>query len=1142
MAESHSCPSRDELLRMILNQLPDATARMIQQHVDRCPKCRSALEECVTSDDILDVVRARRRHASEPTKTIYLPVEWIRGAVLTWIRAHDSTQSGENALPVSTADIRRLLDPPQLPGEIGRIADFRVFRVLGVGGMAVVVEAEDSRLKRRVALKLMHPAVAAKPGGLDRFLREAQSAAALKHEHVVTIYQVGMHGQTPFIALELLHGESLEEHLLRNGRPSLDDVIRIGREIALGLRAAHVEGLLHRDIKPANIWLEQPETRVRDDASRNEDRDSGPATETSEAGPPTNGQHHAGKVKILDFGCAKIWTGDSGATQLGLLIGTPSYMAPEQLTGKPVDPRADLFSLGCVLYRMAGCKRPFGGDDLLSVVRALALDEPAPLTDLNPHVPQRLSDLVGKLLSKSPDDRPATAQAVLDELQLIEQEHSSQRAAESVTLPLRATNTAAGGRRKKNWLLGAAIGFGLVLPFVYYLFGAQLIRIATDKGQIVLEIDDPSIGITVKEHQVVLHDGKGHAEITLSAGDHQLEVTVKQPSGDAKFSTEQFTLHRGGKKVIEVREELAQAARAQNAPAKNAPASAATAPRLPPSASTAADAHAPPVTPSPGSDRSAAQWALSAGGTITVRLGHDGQPLEIKPGQPLPATDFELTHVRLRDCPVTDAGLEHLRGLTHFAELILNGAPVTNAGVQCLLDLTEIENLALTNTSVTDDALQDLQKLPKLERLWLDATQVGDAGLKHVAGLKKLTLLDLNATRVTDAGLRQLAGLQGLTQLSLRATRVTDAGLVNIRGLTHLSALSLSQLPLTDAGLAHLQGLSQLRSLYLSETRVTDAGLAQLKDLDELDTLFLDDTSITSNGLASLGELKNLKMLSLQRATNVTDAAVPHILHLQKLLKIDLSDCRVSAKGLAVLRAALPNLYVTWSEPNYTAASAVFGAKGTVDVRLDATGEKRHIKTISELPTGPLHLVGARLSGSRVIINQSLLSLMNPGLDALVSLDLSDAVIDDVDVGRLTSLAALRDLKLARTPITDACLPHLGAFRALERLELDDTALHGHGLLHLQALPHLRELSLGCPHLTELFLVELSGLKKLERLSLAKSNVSNESVPLLTRITQLQELNLSDTKVTASGVSSLKKALPGCRIVATTADRPSSNR
>jgi hypothetical protein len=172
---------------------------------------------------------------------------------------------------------------------------------------------------------------------------------------------------------------------------------------------------------------------------------------------------------------------------------------------------------------------------------------------------------------------------------------------------------------------------------------------------------------------------------------------VKESTGENTFTTDRFTLSRGGRKVIDVSEKLGQAAFSR----------ATTRPDFPPSGSRAANNdHTLPVTPSQSLDRSAAIWALSAGGTLTLRVGHDAPPIECRPGQSLPAADFDLTNVRLLHCPVTDVGLEHVRGLTHLAELALNGAPVTNAGVQCLQGLPELKNLALSNTSVTDDGLQ----------------------------------------------------------------------------------------------------------------------------------------------------------------------------------------------------------------------------------------------------------------------------------------------------------------------------------------------------------------------------------------------------------------------------------------------------
>ncbi len=386
----------------------------------------TALEACIASDELLEAFRATP--ASTPTKTIPLPREWIRDALATWIRSDDSTQSEKDEFPVSAADLKQLLDPAQSTEEIGRIDDFRLLRRLGGGGMAIVFEAEDARLKRRVALKLMHPAVAAKPGSAERFLREAQSAAALEHEHVVTIYQVGKHGQIPFIAMQLLRGQTLEECLFRHGRLDVRDVVRIGREIAMGLAAAHARGLLHRDIKPANIWLESQRPTDSEGPHLESLSGSTPSDVSAADGGHLRGERRdgLGKVKILDFGCAKSWSIDSDLTDPGFLVGTPAYMAPEQLSGTPVDPRADLFSLGCLLYQMTAGRRPFGGDpgvcqNLFTIVRSLAVDHPARLRDIDPNVPQALDDLVGELLSKAPEARPSSARVVVERLQAIEE-------------------------------------------------------------------------------------------------------------------------------------------------------------------------------------------------------------------------------------------------------------------------------------------------------------------------------------------------------------------------------------------------------------------------------------------------------------------------------------------------------------------------------------------------------------------------------------------------------------------------------------------------------------------------------------------------------------------------------------------------
>jgi serine/threonine protein kinase len=271
---------------------------------------------------------------------------------------------------------------------MGRLGPYLVQKVLGTGAMGVVFQAEDLQLKRPVALKVMKPALAAFPEFHRRFLREAQLAAAIDHEHVVTIYQVGEDHGVPYLAMKLLQGETLEDRLNRvGGRLPLPEVLRIGREVAEGLAAAHERGLVHRDVKPANVWLEA----------------------------------NTGRVKIVDFGLARGTGADAHFTQAGAVIGTPSYMAPEQANGEEVDCRCDLFGLGAVLYRASTGELPFGGKDTLSVMRALATTTPQPPHMLVSSLPRAFSGLTMRMLDKERDDRPQSAREVVEAIEAIEQ-------------------------------------------------------------------------------------------------------------------------------------------------------------------------------------------------------------------------------------------------------------------------------------------------------------------------------------------------------------------------------------------------------------------------------------------------------------------------------------------------------------------------------------------------------------------------------------------------------------------------------------------------------------------------------------------------------------------------------------------------
>jgi hypothetical protein len=272
------------------------------------------------------------------------------------------------------------LEPAQAEDEVGRLGPYRILRTIGAGATGVVFLAEDVQLRRRVGLKAMRPVPDGDERARQRFLREGRAAAVLDHEHVVTIYQVGEDAGLPYLAMKLLEGESLDDRLRREGPLPIHEVLRIGREVALGLAAAHDHGLVHRDIKPANIFLE--------------------AGVDGERG---------GRVKIVDFGLARAASDDLHLTRTGTIVGTPAYMSPEQARGLRLDSRSDLFSLGCVLYRMVTGRTPFQADDTMGMLVALAQDQPPPVRAFNPHTPGELAGLIGKLLAKVPENRPEDA-------------------------------------------------------------------------------------------------------------------------------------------------------------------------------------------------------------------------------------------------------------------------------------------------------------------------------------------------------------------------------------------------------------------------------------------------------------------------------------------------------------------------------------------------------------------------------------------------------------------------------------------------------------------------------------------------------------------------------------------------------------
>ncbi len=276
-----------------------------------------------------------------------------------------------------------ILTAPSNPSSLGRLGKYEIEQVLGQGGMGVVFRGFDETLHRPVAIKVLSRQLSSSPTARRRFIREARAAAAINHPNVVTIHAVEDQAGLPYLVMELIDGQSLHDLLRERGPLELAEVLRLGSQIAAGLAAAHAQGVIHRDIKPSNIMLED----------------------------------HVQRVKITDFGLARVAVDNSDLTSQGHQMGTPAYMSPEQVRGPQVDERADLFSFGCVLYAMLGGRSPFRSANPFETARRILEDTPEPLDRLNPEVPPFLVEIVERLLAKKPAARFQSAAELAELLQ-----------------------------------------------------------------------------------------------------------------------------------------------------------------------------------------------------------------------------------------------------------------------------------------------------------------------------------------------------------------------------------------------------------------------------------------------------------------------------------------------------------------------------------------------------------------------------------------------------------------------------------------------------------------------------------------------------------------------------------------------------
>jgi len=842
--------------------------------------------------------------------------------------------------------------------------DYVVLDKLGAGGMGWVFKVHHRRMKRVVALKILHPDAASSAQAVVRFQREGEAAARLTHPNIVTAYDAREDLGVHYLVMEYVDGTDLSTLVKRNGPLPVPAAVDCIIQAARGLEYAHGEGVVHRDIKPGNLLLDR-----------------------------------SGAVKVLDMGLARLEKLEDDNTSVQTeaeitrddsALGTVDYMAPEQARDtKHADARADIYSLGCTLHYLLTGRPVYGGSTLMARMMAHQQQDIPALDEARSDVPDELSAVFRKMLAKRLEDRYQCVADLLKDLEAVALQVADQDVvpypAPGVGVPhidLRSKETSSTTNDatfdlppmpqpakaepppkpapvtawSRTFILGGAAILALLLGGGIYL-AAIILRVETPEGTVVVEIgeSEKSVEVSVSEDkEITITDPNDGQKIRITVERGKQTLTLRKHGFDTEAMKFNLT-SKDGRRVCVTFVPKEQPLTTAELSAKLS------------AEEQAAFAELCPVW---GDilliDRSPAKPALVGHLYNRRRIRKRLQQLKLL---------TNMHYLNLRQCQMSDTDLEHLADLDELQYLVLDRNPVTDAGLEHLKRLTNLRTLRLENTQVSVAGVMELQKaLPEcliewpsrvrreppstakmtadenaaIAELWLLGgdivpidrgaarpallcsfyrkrnlanhlqpfsvltemcllsvmyCDVTDADLKHLATLHGLHYLRLNKNNVTDAGLKHLKCLTELRFLRLNREQVTDAGLEHLRGLVKLQTLQLYSMPIEGTGLVHLKGLGALRRLELSKTGINDASLEHLSGLTNLQHLSLFYTQVTDAGLEHLKGLANLQILGLG-ATQVSDAGLKHLSGLTNLQTLELGNTQVTDAGLKHLSGA----------------------------------------------------------------------------------------------------------------------------------------------------------------------------------------------------------------------------------------------
>ncbi len=660
--------------------------------------------------------------------------------------------------------------------------------------------------------------------------------------------------------MPFLQGEPLDRRLRResaNGKTiplPIPEAMRIARQMALGLSAAHSQGLVHRDIKPGNIWLETP----------------------------------GGRVKILDFGLVRSQNDDTRLTTSGAIVGTPAYMSPEQVRGLPVDQRSDLFSLGCVLYQMLTAKRPFTGKDTMAILSSLAIDTPQAPHEVNPLCPNALSELTMQLLAKRPGQRPNSAQVIVDALTKMETPTSTTTTiSPDLFADIDVTNeivpiaplsqkglaTVAVPRRSRTLLLAAVVLIALVPPG--WWLASVILRVKSANGPLIVEIKDPPR----------IYSDREAAEYVLSLGGTvRVNDEERDIQGAADLPRDTFRLTWVD---LEGNTRVNDAGLAHLKDSKYL--------RF----------------------LSLAKTQVGDVGLAHFRDCNNLRHLDLSGTNvsDLGLAYFNecknLIDLNLGGTLVSDAGLAHLKDCKQITQVYLDNTRISDLGLAQFEGCKHLTHLALSGPRVSDAGLAHFKDCKDLIHLYLVGTKVTDTGLAHFRDCKNLTFLGVNDTHVSDTGLAVFKNCNKLTYLNLSGTQVSDVGMAYFKDCKNLSNLAVASTQVSDAGIAHFKDCKNLKVLHLQYTRVTNTVPGDFKNCKKLSSIRLGGTKISDTGLVHFKDYKNLKELRLNN-TQVSDEGLVYFKDCKNLKFLSLTRTKVTAAKIEELKKVLPKCKIEW--------------------------------------------------------------------------------------------------------------------------------------------------------------------------------------------------------------------------------------